>query len=191
MLVFRRYAVALTLPLLAACGSGGAKDPVAEAKFQNEKRIGDEAVTEKQERDAEFLVTAATHLMQDSEMSQMAQRKATAPGAKQLAQLVISEHGSMQKALQTLAAQKSIVLPASLGADQGKRLGELGALNGPAFDRKFAELLEDSHKTTVDEFDDMSEDAYDGDIRAFAAKFLPTLKAHHAAADQLADQLGS
>ncbi len=189
MRVFRRYFAVVLLPLLTACGSGSTKDPVAEAKFQNEQRIGNEDVTEKQERDAEFLVMAATHLMQDAEMSQFAQRKATSPDVKYLAQLVLGEHATTQKALQTLAAQKNIVLPASLGADQAKRLGELSALNGPAFDRKYAELLEDSHQASAKEFDDMSEDAYDGDIRAFAAKYLPTLEAHRDAADKLADQL--
>ncbi len=189
MRVFRQYLALVLLPLVAACGAGGTKDPVAEAKFQNEKRIGNEDVTRKQERDAEFLVIAATHLMQDVEMSQFAQRKATLPDVKYLAQLIIGEHAAMQKALQTLAAQKSIVLPASLGADQGKRLGELSALNGPAFDRKYTELLEDSHEASVKEFDDMSEDAYDGDIRAFAAKYLPALKTHREAADKLASQL--
>ena len=41
----------------------------------------------------------------------------------------------------------------------------------------------------VDDFDDMSDDAYDGDIRAFAATYLPTLKTQRDAAEKLADQL--
>lgn len=181
----------MVLPfLLAACsGPETNKDPVAEAKFQNEKRIGNEAVTQKQERDAEFMVTAAVHVMQDLEMSQIALRKASSPDTKALAQNIIGEHGTLQSALQALARQKSIVLPTSLGQDQGKRLGELTALNGPAFDRQYAELLEDSHKASIDEFENLSEDAYDGDIRAFAAKHLPLLKNHQDAIDELADKL--
>ncbi|QNH62091.1 DUF4142 domain-containing protein [Hymenobacter sediminicola] len=174
---------------VAACGAETNKDPVAEAKFQNEKRIGNEDVTSKQERDAGFLVNVASYSMLDVEMSQMAQRKATSPDVKYLAQLIAGEHAAMQKALQQLASQKSIVLPTGLGAEQAKRLGELGALNGPAFDRKYVELLESSHKTSIDDFDDMSDDAYDGDIRAFAANYLAPLKTHLDAAEKLSDKL--
>lgn len=177
------------LALFTACGSGSNKDPVAEARFQNEKRIGNEDVTSKQERDAGFLVNAASYGMLDTEMSQMAQRKATSPDVKYLAQMIIGEHAAMQKALQQLAGHKSIVLPTGLGAEQAKRLGQLGALTGPAFDRKYVELLEDSHKTSVDDFEDMSDEAYDGDIRAFAANYLAPLKNHLDAAGNLADKL--
>lgn len=178
------------LPWLAACSGGESnKDPVAEAKFQNEKRIGDEAITEKQERDAEFMVTAASNSMTNLEISQIAQRKATSPDVKYLAQMIVGEHGNMQADLKSLAQKKSIVLPTNMGESQAKTAGELTALNGAGFDRKYLDLLEDIHKNSIDEFDDMSEDAYDGDIRAFAAKYLPTLKSHREAAEQAADKL--
>ncbi|WP_375434685.1 DUF4142 domain-containing protein [uncultured Hymenobacter sp.] len=180
----------LALPLLTACSGGESnKDPVAEAKFQNEKRIGNEAITEKQERDAEFMVTAASSSMLDLELSQIAQRKATSPDVKYVAQTVAGEHGPMQTDLKTVADRKNIVLPTNLGQDQADRVGELSALNGPAFDRKYLDLLEDSHKRSIDEFNDMSDEAYDGDIRAFAAKYLPILKRHREAAEQAADKL--
>lgn len=182
--------VLLALPFFTACSGGESnKDPVAEAKFQNEKRIGNEDITRKQERDAEFMVTAASRGMFDMEISQIAKRKASSPDVKYVAEAVAGQHGPMQTELKTLAEKKSIVLPASLGSDQAKQVGELTALNGAAFDRKYLELLEETHKNSIDDFDDMSEDAYDGDIRAFAAKYLPTLKNHQEAADKAADQL--
>ncbi len=187
--VLTQIVAAAVLLLAGACNTESNKDPIAEAKFQNEKRIGDDNVTEKQERDALFMVTAASQFMLDQEMSQLAQRKATAPEVKYLAQMVAGQHAPMQAALKQLAGQKSIVLPTGLGADQAKTIGELTALNGPAFDRKYVELLEKSHKASIDDFDDMSDDAYDGDIRTFAATHLPTLKSHQEAAEKAADQL--
>jgi putative membrane protein len=182
--------ILLALPLFVACSGGESnKDPVAEAKFQNEKRIGSEDVTQKQERDAEFMVTAASRSMLDYEISQIAKRKAASPDVEYVAETIAGQHGAMQTELKALAEQKSIVLPASLGADQAKQVGELTALNGPAFDRKYLDILESTHKSSTDDFDDMSDDAYDGDIRAFAAKYLPTLKAHREAAEKAADQL--
>jgi putative membrane protein len=178
------------LPLFTACSGGESnKDPVAQAKFENEKRIGNEDITKKQERDAEFMVTTASRGMLDLEMSQIAQRKATSPDVKYLAQSMVAGHSTMQTELKALADKKGIVLPASLGGDQAKQVGELTALNGSSFDRKYLDLLEETHKNSVDDFDDMSDDAYDGDIRAFAAKFLPALKTHREAIDKAAELL--
>lgn len=184
-----QLAAAALLLVVCACNTESNKDPVAEARFQNEKRIGDDNVTEKQERDALFMVTTASHFMLDQETSQLAQRKATSPEVRYLAQMIVGQHAPVQAALKQLAAQKSIVLPTGLGADQAKTIGELTALNGPAFDRKYVELLEKSHQASIDDFDDMSDDAYDGDIRTFAATHLPTLKSHQEAAEKAADQL--
>lgn len=180
----------LVLPLFTACSGGESnKDPVAEAKFQNEKRIGGEDITAKQERDAEFMVTAANRGLFYMEISQIAKRKATSPDVKYVAEAVVSQHGPMQSELKTLAEKKSIVLPASLGGEQAKQVGELTALNATAFDRRYLELLEDYHKNSIDNFDDMSDEAYDGDIRAFAAKYLPALKSHQEAAEKATDLL--
>jgi putative membrane protein len=178
------------LPLVAACSGGESnKDPVAEAKFQNEKRIGNENITEKQERDAEFMVMAANQGMLTLEMSQIAQRKATSPDVKYVAQAIVAGHSNMQPEVKALADKKSIVLPASLGKDEARQVGELTALNGAAFDRKYLELLDNTHDKSIDAFDDMSEDAYDGDIRALAAKYLPILKNHRESAEKAADLL--
>lgn len=180
----------LVVPLFTACSGGESnKDPVAEARFQNEKRIGNEDITKKQERDAEFMVTSANQGLFELEISQIAKRKAASPDVKYVAEAVASQHGSMQAELKALAERKSIVLPASLGGDQARQIGELTTLNGTAFDRKYLELLEETHKNGISSFDDMSDDAYDGDIRAFAAKYLPTLKSHREAADKVADTL--
>lgn len=180
----------VAVPLFAACSGGESnKDPVAEARFQNDKRIGNENITEKQERDANFMVTAANQGMLALEMSQIAQRKAASPDVKYVAQSIVAGHSSMQPEVKTLANAKGIVLPASLGKDEAQQVGELTALNGSAFDRKYLELLDNTHDRSIDAFDDMSEDAYDGDIRAFAAKYLPILKTHREAAEKAAEQL--
>ncbi|UYZ62056.1 DUF4142 domain-containing protein [Hymenobacter weizhouensis] len=185
-----RWTGLLLLPLLVACSGGESnKDPVAEAKFQNEKRIGEQDITEKQQRDAEFVVNAASRGMLLLEISQIALRKATSPAVKTLAQTIVSQHTGLQQEVKTLAAQKSIVLPSALGKDQGEQAGELTALNGPAFDTRYLEQLEKLHEQSIDDYDDMSEDAYDGDIRALAARQLAQLKQHLEAAEQVQDQL--
>ncbi|TGE05465.1 DUF4142 domain-containing protein [Hymenobacter fodinae] len=180
----------LLLPAFFACSSGESnKDPVAEAKFQNEKRISDEAITKKQSRDAEYVVNSANRNMFVRDISQLAQTKSTSPDVKNLAQSLVAAHAGSQQNLQTLAGQKSIVLPTGLGGDLAKSLGQLAGLNGNSFDQKYTDLLIDLHETAVDETDDMRDDAYDGDIRQYANQQLPVLKQHLEAAEQLQEKL--
>lgn len=175
---------------LFSCSSGESnKDPVAEAKFQNEKRIGDEAITEKQEQDAIYVVNTASRNMFVRDASQLAQTKSASAAVKTLAQNLVAQHATAQQALQTLAAQKNIVLPTGLGGEQAKTLGQLAALNGASFDQKYTDILIETHKNAVDETDDMREDAYDGDIRQLANQQLPVLRQHLEAAETLQDQL--
>ena len=160
------------------------KDPVAEAKFENERRISSEDVTKKQERDAEFMVNTAVASKLAVQLSQLAQQKAALPAVRALAGTLQKDHTNLDQALQTLAQQKSIVLPTGLGADQQKRYREFGTYTGGSFDREYISQLTDSYKQLVDAFDDMREEAYDGDIRGFAANYLPTVQQH---LDQLKD----
>jgi putative membrane protein len=165
--------------VLGACSpDAGQKDPVAEAKFQNEKRIGEAAITERQERDAEFIVNVASSGMLELELSKLAQQKAATPSVRALAQRLVQQNGQVSTALRNLAQQKNLMLPSGLGGDQQKVYADLSALTGTQFDKQFVTTMAESHKTDADAFEEMSKDAYDGDIRGFAAKYLPSLEQH-------------
>ncbi|RPD46184.1 DUF4142 domain-containing protein [Hymenobacter sediminis] len=189
MLSSRLYMLLLALST-AACSSGESnKDPLFSAKFQNEKRVGEEAITKRQLQDAEFLVETASRKMELLEISQIAQRKASSPNVRSVAQNTVAQLTPHLREWQTLAQQKNRVLPSGLGEDQAKQVGELTARNGAAFDQQYAQLLSSVTAAEVDANDDMTDDAYDGDIRAMAARQLPILKELHTAGETLEDQL--
>jgi putative membrane protein len=175
---------------LASCSpDAGQKDPVADAKFQNEKRIKEAAVTERQERDAEFMVDAAVSGMLELEMGKLAQQKAATPAVRTYAQALVQQNGIVATALRNLAQQKNLVLPGGLGEDQQKTYAELSALTGTQFDKQFIATVKQEHERTTDAFEDLSKDAYDGDIRGLAAKYLPTLEQQFKAVETVEDQL--
>ena len=186
----RVVVVASLLFAVGACSPDASKrDPVADAKFQNEKRIGEQDITKKQEHDAEFMVNSSVNGSLEMELSRLAQQKATTPVVKDLATRLVQQHAEMSNALHSLADRKSIVLPTGLGKEQQEQMQKLAGLTGSQFDKQYLDALVDVHKDDVDSFDDMSEDAYDGDIRGFAAKYLPALKEHLDAANQAQDQV--
>jgi putative membrane protein len=81
------------------------------------------------------------------------------------------------------------VLPNALGKDQQSKYAELSAVAGIQFDKQFVAAVKESHKNDIDAFEDMSKEAYDGDIRGFAAKFLPTLEQHLKDVDAVEDEI--
>ncbi|GAA4378970.1 DUF4142 domain-containing protein [Hymenobacter koreensis] len=175
---------ACLLLFVTSCGSGE-RDPVAEAKFQNEKRIGDANITERQEQDAEFIVNTASRGLLDVELAKLAQQRSTRPDLSALAQTLVRDHTGMHTALSTLAERKGLAIPQGLGSDQQDTFKELSALTGAEFEREYLEVTTEHHDDAADRFEDMAEDAYDGDIRAFAAKYAPVLKQHHEQAQQI------
>lgn len=54
----------------------------------------------------------------------------------------------------------------------------LGKLSGNDFDKAYMKHMVDDHKKDVSEFEKASRSAKDPEVKAFAAKTLPTLKAH-------------
>jgi uncharacterized protein (DUF305 family) len=56
---------------------------------------------------------------------------------------------------------------------------------GKDFDARFRHLMVDSHEDAVSLFENTAKDSKDPDVKAFAAKMLPKLKQHEAAAKAL------
>jgi putative membrane protein len=181
------FSAGLLLVAVACSPDSSKRDPVADAKFQNEKRIGEADITKKQERDAEFMVNSASHGLLELELSKLAQQRATVPAVKNLATQLLQHHAEMNNTLKSLADRKSIVLPSSLGDEEQPQ--KLARLTGTQFDKQYMDAIVDAHQEDIDSFDDMSDEAYDGDIRGFAAKYLPVLKEHLESAQQVQDQV--
>jgi Predicted outer membrane protein len=60
----------------------------------------------------------------------------------------------------------------------GKEMNKLSGLSGDAFDREYVNMMVKDHEKDVKEFETASMKAKDLDVRAFAAKTLPTLREH-------------
>lgn len=176
--------------MLASCSSGvSSKDPVGVATFQNEKRIEELDVTNRQKQDAAFLVNAMASGMLNQQLATQAMQKAATPSVRNYAQRVMNDHIRINGDLKRLADQKNIMLPTGISEAQQQHVQELTALTNTAFDKKYAEMAVNDHKDDVDAFLKMSKDAYDGDIRGFAAKNLPTLESHLDQAKRTQDEV--
>ncbi|GAB3582956.1 DUF4142 domain-containing protein [Hymenobacter daeguensis] len=188
---FRTVAGTCTLLVAAACssGDGHGNDAVDKALAQNEQQIDAADITKKQIADATFLVRATSNALLEIELGKLAQARAGNPVLRDYGTRLVQNRLELLTALRTLAETKKLALPSALGEDEQAAYHETSTRQGPELDKHLLALLVKTQKQDEDAFDDMSDDALDGDIRGFAAKYHEPVEAQLDAAKEAADKL--
>jgi putative membrane protein len=189
----------------------------ADDKDKNEPGAGTTSTTSKLNRsDEKFVREAAKGGMMEVHMGKLGVQKAQNDQVKQFAQRLVDDHTKANSELKQLASSKGITLPNSdhitsttittdadrtqvreqANADkQHKELStmmkKLEGLSGTDFDRTFVKMAVTDHEKDVKEFEKASEKCDDAEIKAFAAKTLPTLREHLTQAKSLQTQVGN
>lgn len=182
---------ALPLLTLLACSSNnsGTADPVEAARNRNENKIDTADITEKQETDANFLVNATSNALLAIELGKLAQTQGNAVITRTYGPRLVQQRLELLRALQSLASAKQLAVPADLGEDARTAYHEVSTQTGLQLDKRLLALAIKTQKQDEDAFDDMQDDAYDGDIRALAAKYVPAVREQLAAAKEVEDHL--
>ncbi|MGV3611945.1 MAG: DUF4142 domain-containing protein [Fluviicola sp.] len=163
----------LSLFILNACG-GNPDDPKEIAEEQNEEKFDDR----KSEKDADFLVEAAEINLEEIKLGELAQERAMTAETKALGKMMVTEHTAALKELKTLAANKSITIPAVLTEDGQDAWDDLNEEKGIDFDKEYAGMMVKGHKSAIRKFENASSNAEDADIRNWASSMLPGLRTH-------------
>lgn len=181
------------LPLLGllACSSNQSEtaDPVAAARDRNEKKIDTADITDRQAADADFLVNATDNVLLGVELGKLAQQKASTAVVRAYGQRLVQQRLMLLRALQSLAAAKQLAVPADLGQDARAAYHETSTLTGLQLDKQLLTVAVKMLAQDEDAFDDMQDDAYDGDIRGFAAKYHPALQEQLSATKEEQDKI--
>lgn len=138
--------------------------------------------------DHTFATMAAQGGMAEVALGQLAQQKASSDAVKQFGQRMVDDHTKVNDELKSIASTKNIALPAEVSAKDKATMDRLSKLSGAAFDRAYMQDMVADHKKDVSEFRHESENGTDADMKAFAAKTLPTLEEHLKMAEQTAAQ---
>jgi len=141
------------------------------------------------EDDSDFMIAAANGGMMEVEAGKIAQSNAAASNVKTFGSQMIADHNKAGEELKALAASKNVILPETPGEDVQGHLNEMKGLKGIKFDKHYVDMMVNDHDKTVSMFEEAAKDAKDADVRAWAAKTLPTLKGHQAAAKAMKERM--
>jgi putative membrane protein len=152
----------------------------AAATAQNANRMGS---------DNDFVSKAAQGGRAEVELGQLAQTHAASDTVKQFGQRMVTDHTKAGDELERLAAQKGVLIPTGLDPKDQAVKDRLSSLNGRDFDTAYMQDMVKDHRADVTEFQKEAGNGRDAEVKAFAAKTLPVLRAHLQMAEQTSSSL--
>jgi len=121
---------------------------------------------------------AAQGGLAEVQLGQLATQQGSSDAVKQFGQRMVDDHTHANNELMQVALQKQITLPKSLSKKDQNVKTRLSKLSGAAFDRAYMADMVKDHQLDIADFQKEADSGQDPDVKAFAAKTLPTLKEH-------------
>lgn len=123
-------------------------------------------------------------------LGRLAAQRATNPQVKEFGQMMVSDHQAAGEELRQVATRNNVQLDTSEENDELKDVNErLSKLSGHEFDVEYMATMVEDHKEAIDEVEDKAEGSDNAEVKQWAAKTLPTLRAHLQQAERLHDTL--
>jgi|SRR5579862_2890397 len=176
----RHNRISVAVAIFTASCIGFAQDPQSQGKRSSTRSMSDH----------NFLTKAAEGGMAEMEFGQLASKNASSGCAKQFGQRMVTDHSKANDQAKSLAAQKGITLPTSMSSKDQAMYRNLSSKNGGDFDKAYMSAMLKDHREDIAEFRQEANSGNDPDIKAWAAKTLPTLEEHLRIAEDCAKQLG-
>jgi putative membrane protein len=133
------------------------------------------AAPEVSSSDRQFLEEAAKGSMEEVHYGRMAMQNGATAGVKAFGQKMVTDHTKANQEAAQLAQQKGVTLPPQ---SQIKMNPSFANKTGADFDKAYVADMISDHEKDVAAFEKEANSGTDPDIKAWAAKMLPTLRQH-------------
>lgn len=137
-----------------------------------------ETQTTLSDQDKKFADAAAKGGMMEVMAGQLAATNSTNEKVKTFGEMMVKDHTKANDELKSWAEKVGYQLPTDLDAEKQKAYDDLKAQKGAAFDRKYADMMVNDHKTTIANFKKQATDGAEASLKSFAQKTIPALEHH-------------
>ncbi len=129
--------------------------------------------------DRKFIMEAAMGGMEEVELGRLAAERGSTDAVKQFGQRMVDDHTKANQELMQIASTKGVTEPTALDAKHSADVAKMSQLTGADFDRRYIkEAGVKDHNKAVKLFQREADQGKDADLKAFAAKTLPTIQEH-------------
>jgi putative membrane protein len=188
-------ALSLALPLAAVAQNPStapgtnAQRPAQSATDQGTTGAAD--TTKASRSDAKFMKEAAMGGMLEVELGRVAVQNAGSDQVKQFGQRMVDDHGKGNDELKALAQAEGVMLPTELDSKHAKEVQRMQKLTGADFDREYMKMMLEDHHKDIKAFEHEAQKGDDPEVKAFAAKTLPTLRSHLSMVEKTRSAMGA
>ena len=141
--------------------------------------------------DQTFVKKAAEGGMAEVDLGNVAKQNGSNDAVKQFGDHMVTDHGKANDELKSLAQQKNWTLPSEPKAADKSKKDRLSKMNGADFDKAYMRDMVMDHQKDVKEFQKCASSCSDPDLKAWAAKTVPTLQDHLKMAKDAAKEVGA
>ncbi|HTP32795.1 MAG TPA: DUF4142 domain-containing protein [Candidatus Acidoferrales bacterium] len=128
--------------------------------------------------DSTFVRKAAQGGLAEVELGTLATQRASNEMVKRFGQRMVDDHTKANDDLKAIASRKGVMVPATIDAESRVAKTHLSNLHGAEFDRAYMKDMVSDHEKDIAEFQREADHGADSDVKAFAARTLPTLHEH-------------
>ena len=140
--------------------------------------------------DERFAHHVAVANMAEVELGKVAADKASSARVKEFANQMVTDHNKAGEELKGWATSKNVTLPTALDAKHKAVRDRLVGMPAAALDRAYIEEMVKGHQQAVADFRKESTTGTDADLKAWAAKMLPTIESHYKVAQDIQKEVG-
>jgi putative membrane protein len=151
------------------------------AKSETTKKTEKSTPAPLNDKDKDFMQTAAKDGMMEVEMGKMGQKQAKNAEVKKFATRMVTDHSKANAQLKALAKKKGVTLDTAAPKEH--------KIDDANFDKDYMDQMVKDHEKDVAAFEEEAKDGSDPDVKAWANKTLPTLKKHLELAKQIQGKL--
>jgi len=123
--------------------------------------------------------------MAEIEMARMAEQRASSEQVRDYARQLREDHERAGQELQRIATQGQVTIPTEMDAQSRQTLDRLRGLSGQQFDREFLQDTVQAHQQKIQQYQQISQQANNPELRNFASSELPRLQQHLQRAQEL------
>jgi putative membrane protein len=135
--------------------------------------------------DEKFVKQEASAGMAVVKVAALAVKKTGRNDIKAFAEMLVTDHTKANSELTKLAESKGVEISKEMDPKHAESYQSLEKLDGADFDKEFLDQIVSVHKKCVRNFEEAARDAKDADLKAWAGKMAPVLKAHLEKAQEL------
>jgi putative membrane protein len=141
--------------------------------------------------DAKFIKEVAADNMLETQMAQLADRKAESSAVKQFASRVVSDHQRMQNDWVSMASSHGYNFKPGMGKNHRAKLTKLEKLSGREFDRAYMTTVVQDYKDYINYFEKEGQAAHSTQVRQLVNRDLSTLRSNFNDAKRVGGQVGA